>query len=170
MKRQQSNQPVFYVVLLLILSLVTSCNRNSDGARPPTTSASPSAPGMVETGQGVIFTADQIAASEYWPNNNHAWTPSEADVMALEEQLTGYLQDGHPALLQKLESYTRQYWGTITPDGSRAVYANFFCDAGRLDQWRTDLVMVLDGGDCYFQTLYDIEDNVFVWLAINGES
>lgn len=120
--------------------------------------------------QGVIFTAEQIAANPHWPNNNDPWTPSEAAVIALEEQLTGYLQDNHPDLWQKLDDYTRQYWGTITPDGNRAVYANFFCDADRIASWRTDFVMGIDGGDCYFQTLYDIEDGLFVWLAINGEA
>jgi hypothetical protein len=171
MKRQQPNSPVFYVALLLILSLGTSCNRNGDeAASRPTPSAPPSASGILETDLGVIFTADQISASEHWPNNDHPWTPSEADVMALEEQLAGYLPDEHPDLWQKLESYTRQYWGTVTPDGNRAIYANFFCDADRLDRWRTDFVMVLDGGDCYFQTIYDVENGDFVWLAINGES
>ena len=61
----------------------------------------------------------------------------------------------------------------MTPDGQRAIYGNFLCDAERMSSfidWRTDLVEVMDGGDCYFQTLYDVEDGTFVWIAINGQA
>lgn len=120
--------------------------------------------------QGMIFTAEQIESDEHWPRNDDPWTPSEVDVLALEEKLPGFLREEHPVLWQKLETYARQYWGTATPDGKRAVYANFFCDAGNLDQWRTSFVMGIDGGDCYFQTIYDVENGTFIWLAINGEA
>lgn len=128
--------------------------------------------GMVESDsfQGVIFTAEQVGSAEHWPHNDDPWTPSEADILALEEQLPGFLQDEHPKLWQQLESYTRQYWGTAAPDGKPAVYTNFFCDADEIDYWRTEFVMAIDGGDCYFQTIYDVENGVFTWLAINGEA
>lgn len=148
------------IILFLILPFFTAC----DG-----TSARGS---LVESDsfQGVIFTAEQIAADEYWPNNDGPWTPSKADIITLEEQLPGFLQEEYPALWQKLDDYARQYWGTITPDGNRAVYASFFCDADTAGYWRTNYVMGIDGGDCYFQALYDVEDGIFVWLAINGEA
>ena len=63
-----------------------------------------------------------------------------------------------------------QYWETVTPDGDPAVYANFFCDASEIDYWRTEFVMATDGGDCYFQTIYDVDNRTFIWLAIDGEA
>jgi hypothetical protein len=31
-------------------------------------------------------------------------------------------------------------------------------------------VVVLDGGDCYFQVIYNADANTFVSLSINGEA
>jgi hypothetical protein len=140
-----------------------------------TPTAAPPQPALIETEsfRGAIFTAEQIGASKYWPRNDDPWTPSEADIFTLEEQLPGFLEEPYPNLWQQLERYTRQYWGTVTPEGNRAIYVNFLCDAERMSSyidWRTDRVEVMDGGDCYFQTLYDVEDGTFVWLAINGVS
>jgi hypothetical protein len=140
-----------------------------------TPTAMPERPRLVETEsfQGAIFPAEQVAASPYWPHNDEPWTPSEEDILTLEDQLPVFLQEYYPNLWQRLEAYTRQYWGTVTPDGNRAVYASFLCDAERMASfidWRTDPIEVMDGGDCYFQTLYDIEEDAFVWLVVNGEA
>ncbi len=140
-----------------------------------TPTATPALLYLVETEsfQGAIFPAERVGASPYWPHNDDPWTPSETDILTLEEQLPGYLEENYPNLWQRLDSYTRQYWGTVTPEGNSAIYASFLCDAKRMASfvdWRTDPIEIMDGGDCYFQTLYDIEDGIFVWLAINGEA
>jgi hypothetical protein len=121
----------------------------------------------------VIFSAEQVAASTYWPYGKDPWTPSQADIASLEEQLAAYLREPYPDLLGKSAGYTRQYWGTVTEDGSRAIYANFFCDDhGMISEygWQANVVQIEDGGDCYFQTLYDIENDSIEWLMINGVS
>jgi hypothetical protein len=49
------------------------------------------------------------------------------------------------------------------------IFANFFCETHGED-WRETAVVVLDGGDCYFQVIYNADANVYSSLWINGES
>jgi hypothetical protein len=107
------------------------------------------------------------------------WTPTLADVKALERNLPGYLreklgdkpQDRSSAgpesipLWKKAPLYLRQYVGT-TREGQRFIYAHFFCDT--IPDWRTTPIMIFDGGDCYFQVFYDVKTGRFEGLMLNG--
>lgn len=154
----------------------TSEPEDTPTSTPESTPTSPPAlPLLIETESfhGAIFTPEQAGPGAYRPQNGEPWTPSEAEILTLEEQLPQYLQEYYPELSQKLESYTRQYWGSATAEGGRAIYASFLCDADQLAahiDWRTAPIEVMDGGDCYFQALYDVEQGAFVWLMVNGES
>jgi len=129
----------------------------------------------------VIFTAE--AARKVWarllrPPAGPPWTPALADVRALEQRLPNYLRHHLPPgywefhskdrpLWERAPGYKRQYVG-IRRNGRRAIYANFFCDAG--PSWRTAPVDVDDGGDCYFQIEYDVDKAAFSDLSINGDA
>ena len=112
---------------------------------------------------GWLVTHDQTA--EYW-------TPSEEDVLALENGLGTYLQknpgrfyEGTPAW-ERLDEYNRQYVGMVL-DGKQIIYANYFCDSIETD-WRKDFIFVMDGGDCFFQFKYDVHTAEFFDLQVNG--
>jgi hypothetical protein len=107
------------------------------------------------------------------------WTPTLADVKALERDLPGYLrqklrdepQDRSSRgvesipLWKKAPLYLRQYVGT-TRKGQRAIYGHFFCDIEH--DWRRYPVIIFDGGDCFFQLFYDVKTGRFDGLALNG--
>ena len=101
------------------------------------------------------------------------WTPTEKDVLALENGLVSFLQEnpdrfysqGTP-VRERLDDYNRQYIGMIL-DGKRIVYANYFCDSFETD-WTKEFIFVLDGGDCYFQFKYDADSGGFFDLQVNG--
>jgi len=100
------------------------------------------------------------------------WTPSESDILALENGLGTYLEnnperftEGTP-VWERLNEYNRQYIG-LTLEGKQIIYANYFCDSQQID-WRENFVFVLDGGDCYFQFKYDPNSREFFDLQVNG--
>lgn len=73
-----------------------------------------------------FLTSDQT--SEYW-------TPSEEDVIAIEDGLIPYLEQSAERFYvrdipvwERLDEYDRQYIGVIV-DNRRIVYANYFCDS-----------------------------------------
>jgi hypothetical protein len=106
------------------------------------------------------------------PQAQGYWTPVERDVLALEAGLAAFLREAaperSPELWQKQAPYKRQYAGLIR-DGRRLIYASFFCST-QDDEWRRQVLFVMDGGDCFFQLTYDVERDAYGDLMVNGES
>lgn len=130
-----------------------------------------------ETYEGVILIVE--AAAEYHAilgdESDILWRPTKAEVMELEQGLRAFLQtddqaatSGRSPLWERLSDYKRQYYG-FERAGQRLIHANFFCDDWGAD-WHHTPIFVLDGGDCYFQVVYNSQTNTFVSLCINGEA
>lgn len=102
------------------------------------------------------------------PHEQGYWTPAEADVLAFEAGLGAFLEGAAPALGQRATAYTRQYAGLLR-DGRRLLYASFLCDTYGEPWWREPL-LVLDGGDCFFQLTFDLERGSYGNLMISGEA
>lgn len=156
-------QAVFVLLsLALILQLSIACS-------------SPAQP--IQGEKWVIFPAEQASEQglgDWLVTNGQTaeyWTPSENDVLALENELAAYLQDnpdrfyGGTPVWERLDEYNRQYIGIIL-DGKEIIYANYFCDS--IQDWRKDFVFVMDGGDCFFQFKYDADSAEFFDLQVNG--
>lgn len=100
------------------------------------------------------------------------WDLQTKQVTDLEAQLHSFL--AHHAdpraktISAKLRSYYRQYLG-FTREQRKMIYINAFCEPmGPTDRFSQELLVVDDGGDCYFQVRYDPEKRVFSELYING--
>ena len=65
------------------------------------------------------------------------------------------------------EKYYRQYVPVINENGEKEVWINFFCSTMK-DNWETDLVMVHDGGNCFFNIKVNLTNNTYSDLRING--
>ena len=129
-----------------------------------------------ETYAGAIF-AD-VATSEFisWfgePSNSF-WTPIPGDVTLFEAGLVAFLQESHSAyqdtapIVERLPDYTRQYFG-IVRNTEALIFANFFCD-GEAHDWLETAVVVMDGGNCYFQVIYNADTNTYLSLSVNGDA
>jgi hypothetical protein len=101
------------------------------------------------------------------------WTPSEKQIDMPESCLPDFLkstiapeQYGY-RILDELDSYKRQYFGITLKDGQPMIYTNFFC-VDDFDQWLESPVFVMDGGECFFQVLYNPATNTFSNLRNNG--
>ena len=103
------------------------------------------------------------------------WTPTEQQVAELEKVLAEYVRSisnaHYDRLTLNLSTYKRQYLG-ITSSGKEVIYVNAFCDAywSRDNTWKTDLVFVLDGGECFFQLTYDPESKEILEFNVSGEA
>ena len=135
-------------------------------------------PQSIEGERWVIFSAEQAreqGLGDWLVTNGETlehWTPSENDVLALEDGLDAYLQNnpdrfyGGTPVWESLDDYNRQYIGMVL-DGKKIIYANYFCDSIETD-WRKDFVFIMDGGDCFFQFKYDVDSAEFFDLQVNG--
>ena len=103
------------------------------------------------------------------------WSPTESDINALESGLASYLQEKSDRFFtedvpvwERLDQYNRQYAGMVI-EGKNIIYANYFCNSMGLD-WRNEFVTVMDGGDCFFQFMYDVGAGEFFDLQVNGSA
>jgi hypothetical protein len=103
------------------------------------------------------------------------WTPTEAQVMALEAGLVPFLESEVSAdyyrygFWEDLPTYKRQYFGITFNQGQPLILANYFC-VDQFEYWLDTYVMVMDGGDCFFHLLYDPTSASYSDLRINGEA
>jgi hypothetical protein len=122
--------------------------------------------------QNELVVTDQFEGVIFAQEDEHHWTPSRAEVLALEERLGPYLQEAvpqdYPGPLKSLSAYKRQYQG-IWVKGQQVIAVNFFCEARRVD-WQRQIVFVADGGSCYFEVKYDVVTGQFSNLSIHGEA
>ncbi len=87
------------------------------------------------------------------------WSPSLADVRAADAALVER---------QGPLDHRRQYVGFIE-DGQTKILINGFCNDHGTD-WRESLVLVLDGGDCYFTAVYAVATDALERFDFNGEA
>lgn len=159
-------------LLVCVMFLLTSCS-----IADFFTMAHPNTHIQTRKFDGVIFTARNAAnvglGYEFNDPIIDYWTPSEEQVTLLESGLESFLQatlasdprvDG---ILQKLERYQRQYFGVTFNEGEPLIYANYFCQ-DLFDYWLESYVAVMDGGDCFFQLLYNPVTQEFSNLRVNG--
>jgi len=72
------------------------------------------------------------------------------------------------SFLIDLTRYKRQYVPVINRKGEKEVWINCFCTAHNKD-WKNELIMVKDGGDCYFNLKVNLTAGIYYDLSINGD-
>ena len=130
---------------------------------------------LVDT--GVIFSAQQVERSPRLARmigiTPPFWAPSREEIALLEAKLKRYLEGETPpeakVIAARLGSYKRQYVG-YTEDSKRRILVNGFCEEHlkEEDAWRDRLVVMFDGGPCFFTVRYDTSRSRFEYLLING--
>jgi hypothetical protein len=132
---------------------------------------------VVKTGEfeGVIVArekADDFMKAFSGIEEKETWTPGRTDVLKLEKGIESFLKKAAPKgsqdLWTKIPKYKRQYIG-IMRKGRKVIFVNFFCDALNMN-WKAAPVVVEDGGDCFFNVLYDPASAAFSDLRINGDA
>ena len=68
----------------------------------------------------------------------------------------------------KLDDFKRQFVPVINEEGQKEVWINFFCDDWGNENWKTDIMIVQDGGNCYFNIKVNLETKTYSELRING--
>jgi len=167
---------------IIFLAALVACNTPPEGndsteATQPATKLVVKSPTVLAEQDWVIITrgqAEEMGIGAWLAESDDFWTPSENDISMFEKAIAEYLSQNstffyrQPPAWERLEEYQRQFIGLMR-NGSHIIYGNYFCDNLGIS-WRQKLVIVEDGGDCFFQVEYDIERGMFIKLLVNGES
>lgn len=68
-----------------------------------------------------------------------------------------------------LEKYKRQYIAVLNKKGEKEVWVNCFCDTWD-ENWRKELIVVNDGGNCYFQLKINLSKMKLYGFRVNGSA
>ena len=107
------------------------------------------------------------------------WTPSPAQIAELEERLPDFLSSAEvkrdrvaARISAKINRYWRQYFGVSSSQGRKLILVNAFCDSwGKSEaELNQQVIIVDDGGECYFQVSFDPEKQTFSGFSVNGEA
>lgn len=98
--------------------------------------------------------------------------PTEDEITEAEASLVAYLQTMSMAqetgLLESVGNHERQYFGYETTNG-RLLIVNGFCDRLGYDP-ATEVIAVEDGGSCFWQGRYNLDNSTWESVSINGEA
>jgi hypothetical protein len=128
--------------------------------------------GKSTNSSSIIFSSEESKELNLFGVEAPFWTPKVVQVQELESLLLKYLKS-HPPIDDKpvgnLSEYGRQYFG-VTKKGRKLIYLNAFCNPSRFDQWKKRIILVKDGGSCYFQVYFDPATKEFIHLHYNGQA
>lgn len=68
----------------------------------------------------------------------------------------------------ELNNYKRQYVPVINQKGEKVIWINFFCQDFKNRDWRKEIPIVADGGNCYFNIKINLTTKKYSDLRING--
>ena len=99
-----------------------------------------------------------------------AWDPSEQLIAEVRSHIQEYVTSEANRTgtnLEPWDSYQFQFRGQL--DGKkRVIFINGFCHTFGDERLEEGLLLVFDGGPCYFNLLYDSETKKFRSLMFNG--
>jgi hypothetical protein len=156
------DRKVFLVLILFLIACTSQPAPNAEGEN------------------WVAFSADKAQADQMldwlFPADAEYWSPTKADIRAIESGLPAYLQENKSAFYmtetlvwEKLDEYNRQYVGIVL-EGRKIIYASYLCRIGEDTNWKEQFIFVADGGACYFQFKFNTSTGEFFDLLVNGEA
>lgn len=180
---KEKTQNTFKLVIGFLLAMSLVACSGLPGEKPPVDAPSTGTPENLENPtmtaneNWVVITkerAEEMRVTSWLVESDGLWTPSADDILKLEEKIAEYLSQNsnlfyrQPPVWERLDEYQRQYIG-LERGGRKIIYGNYFCNSEGIN-WQQELVIVEDGGECYFQVEYDVESELFIKLMVNGEA
>lgn len=117
---------------------------------------------------GVVLPRD-VAGDLVWPvisstDIDGYWLPGEMWLAKAEEAVADRAATiDDPERTPFLKGY-RQYAGLVV-DGERLIYINSFCK--EFTDWQSNVIIVMDGGPCFWNAIYNVTTGEVEHLYVN---
>jgi hypothetical protein len=95
------------------------------------------------------------------------WTPTAGDIEDVEDALKVHIAVETDLGVDPLEDYHRQYVGT--GEEGETVSVNALCTVDHVD-WEDSLILVNDGGTCFWTAQVDVASATVESFSVNGEA
>lgn len=156
-----------HIPFLLLLAIPLSCTSQKSEKLSTTKPDASLPPAYVS-----IDTSDGQPFRTVIDENNTNLQVSEQEIQFIDRLLQRHI-DAHNRKSDKvffidLSKYKRQYFPTLNARKEKEVEINCFCSAPDNDDWKTQRIMVKDGGNCYFTITVNIKTGQISRFHING--
>lgn len=131
---------------------------------------------VVDTSDIAVISFDK---NHDWPFM-HTYTPttlSNGEIKLLDSLLKQCVSSYNQKLASNLKSnycidfekykYKRQYMAVLNDKGQKEVWVNGFCNTGN-KYWKTEIVLVNDGSNCYFNLKINLARKECFEVSVNG--
>lgn len=123
--------------------------------------------------QAIIKAAEKMEWA--FGKNYRSYEPSMEDIQTAEDVLNAMYSKEvsgtyNPFFKRKLEDYNRQFVGGEMESGDKIMWVNCFCntESKNMKNWKTEIIMVADGGNCFFNVKINLKKKEYYDLMVNG--
>ncbi len=97
---------------------------------------------------------------------------SNEDILKIEvlvlNEVAQYNKEAKKVLISHPEKYYKQLIAVSNSNGEKEVWVNCFCSLGNYSNWKKSIIVVLDGGSCFFQLKINLTKNSVYDFGVNG--
>lgn len=131
---------------------------------------------MYDSANTAIIAWDRSFNYPFDTINYNAATLTQEDIKRVDSLLissvmdyNNSLTDGHEEYKIDLngKNYKKQLIGAINSNGEKEIWVNCFCDSW-VKSWKTEILVVDDGGPCYFNFKINMQTKKIYNFVVNG--
>ncbi|MBE2218092.1 MAG: hypothetical protein IAE90_07815 [Ignavibacteria bacterium] len=152
------------IVFVILVMVSIGCSKSGSGYD-----------GDLKPWQAVIETGEKM--EWVFGKNYKPYTPTAGEIDQAEELLSQCFTQQESGVVncfvgKKLEDYNRQFLGGITESGEKVIWINCLCkrEDEAFKDWKTRLIIVADGGNCFFNLKININKQIYYDLRVNGNA
>jgi hypothetical protein len=114
-----------------------------------------------------VFPVDYDISTEI--GNKERYMPTDEEIQSAIEALDKFLSSKKEIL--ELEKYGIQFFGYINENREKIIWALYFCDYEQDENyWRNNLIIPIDGGNCYVYVKFNVDTKEVFDFYVNGEA
>ena len=172
--------PRFYINILTITfcltNVLTSCGQSQNKKTGQIIEAKSKISLQFDTSKTAIIPFDKKGNYPF-DNSYKPTTLTRNDINDVDSLLIACVTDYNNSLDKdhkewsinlKSNSYRRQLIVVTNKKGEKEIWVNCFCDTWGSDKWKTEILLVDDGGNCYFNFKINLATKKFYALGVNG--
>lgn len=169
-----------HILLLIVVFAFTACGaKNTDLKKTENKTDLPKEQVKQKAGdlkpyQALLEFKD--APGWIFPKDYKSYTADESDIEAAEKLLQYAFDDQKRPTVNRvagktLDEYNRQFVFALNDKGEKIAWINCFCKSQESDfkNWNTNVVMVKDGGNCFFNAKVNLTLNTYTEFNVNGQ-
>ena len=160
----------FFIIIFILITI--SCN-NSDHKTISTKTKENLQVKTIDTSIYTILKFDKVE-NYYFDKNVKSATISPGEVGRvgdlIDKAVTNYNKNAseYEEKITGASKYFKQLIVVVNSKGEKIVWVNCFCSPGEKSYWKRDVVLVADGGSCYFNLKINLTTGIVYNFMVNG--